>query len=174
VEDAHGRVLEIGCGTGASFSYYPPDAQVMATDPDAHMLRRAKNRLEEMRLSNVELRQAAGEALPFENASFDHIVSCWVFCHVDDPSRALAEVRRLLKPDGSFRFMEHVRSDGRIGGAMQDLVNPVWRRLLDSGCNANRRTQQAIDAAGFRIDWLEKAHLFPPTTPGIYGVARVS
>ncbi len=167
-----GRVLEIGCGTGANFPYYSPDAQVVATEPDPYMLRRAERRLAQLGLANVESRQAPGEDLPFDDGSFDHVVCSWVLCHVGDAPGALAEVRRLLKPDGSFRFMEHVRSESRVWSRAQDIVDPVWSRLLDAGCHVNRRTQHAIEEAGFRMEWVERAHLSPPTTPGIYGVAR--
>ena len=174
VGTAAGRVLEIGCGTGASFPYYSADAHVVATDPDSHMLKRAQRRAEELGLSSIELRQAPAEQLPFDDASFDHVVSCWVLCHVDDQARALAEVRRLLRAGGTFRFMDHVRSDSGPGGALQSLVDPLWSRLLGAGCHVNRRTQQAIEEAGFKIEWLKRARLTPPTTPGIYGVARVA
>lgn len=173
VGTASGRVLEIGCGTGASFSYYATDAQVVATDPDSYMLRRAQRHLGELGLTNIELRRVPAEALPFEDGSFDHVVSCWVLCHVDDVPRALAEVRRVLRPGGMFRFMDHVRGDG-VWGRAQDLFDPVWSRLLGAGCHINRRTQRALEAAGFRFERLERTGLFPPTTPGIYGVARPS
>lgn len=174
VGPASGRVLEVGCGTSASFPYYPPDAQVVATDPDAEMLKRAQRRLDELGRDNIDLHQLPAEDLPFADASFDHVVSCWVFCHVSDPSHALTETRRLLRPEGTFRFMEHVRSDHRVWGRTQDFVNPVWRRLLDAGCNVNRHTQQTIEQAGLDILWLKRERLFPPTSPGIYGVARLS
>jgi ubiquinone/menaquinone biosynthesis C-methylase UbiE len=102
------------------------------------------------------------------------VVSCLVFCHVgEDAPVALDGIKRLLKPEGTFRFMEHVRNDeGRFGGTMQDFVNPVWKRMLGAGCNCNRRTQQAIDDAGFKIEWVKRQPTFPPTSPVIYGVAR--
>ncbi len=69
--------------------------------------------------------------------------------------------------------MEHVRNDdSRFWRAAQELLNPVWRRLLGAGCNINRRTQRAIEHAGFRIDSLEAAATGPLTSPTIYGVAR--
>jgi ubiquinone/menaquinone biosynthesis C-methylase UbiE len=174
VGGATGRVLEIGCGTGASFALYPRDAQVVATEPDAEMIKRAEKHLREKNIANVELRRAAAQDLPFEDGSFDTVVSCLVFCHVgEDAPVALARIRRLLKPGGTFRFMEHVRND-RSGswGRFQDIVNPVWKRLLGAGCNCNRRTQQAIQDAGFEIDWVRQQTSTPPTSPVIYGVAR--
>jgi ubiquinone/menaquinone biosynthesis C-methylase UbiE len=174
VGGASGRVLEIGCGTGASFALYPRDAQVVATEPDAEMIKRAEKHLREKNIANVELRRAAAQDLPFEDASFDTVVGCLVFCHIaEDAPAALAGIKRLLKPDGTFRFMEHIRND-RSGfwGRFQDIVNPVWKRLLGAGCNCNRRTQQAIQDAGFEIDWVKQQTSTPPTSPVIYGVAR--
>ena len=120
------------------------------------------------------MRRAAAQDLPFEDGSFDTVVSCLVFCHVaGDAPVALAGIKRVLKPGGSFRFMEHVRNDASgFGGRFQDLVNPVWKRVLGAGCNCNRRTQRAIEDAGFEIEWVKRQATFPPTSPVIYGVAR--
>lgn len=170
--EAQGRVLDIGVGTGASFAFYPAEAKVMGTEPDPHMLERARRRLEEMRPNHIELHQAPAERLPFEDDSFDHVVCSLVLCSVRDLPRALAEARRVLKPEGTLRFMEHVRNDdSRFWGTTQDLMAPVWR-WFNGGCNPNRRTEQAIVAAGFQIDWLERIHIAPGTW-AIYGVARV-
>ncbi len=171
--EVQGRVLEVGVGTGASFRYYPAGVQVVGTEPDPYMLERARRRLAELGLTNVELQQAPAEELPFEGASFDHVVSSLVFCTVGDVSRALAEVRRVLKLDGTFRFWEHVRNDeSRFWGTAQDLITPVWG-WFSAGCHPNRRTQQAIEEAGFRIEWVERIR-GAPGTPEIYGVARPS
>ena len=169
--EAHGRVLEVGAGTGASFSYYPPDAQVTATEPDPHMLERARKRLVALGRSDIELRQAPAEQLPFDDASFDHVVTSLVLCTVRDQPGALREARRVLRPGGSLRFLEHVRNDeSRFWGAVQDAITPVWR-WFGAGCHPNRRTRQAIENAGFTIDWLETVRV-GPGTPAIYGVAR--
>ena len=169
--EAHGRVLEVGAGTGHSFSFYPPDAHVVATEPDPHMLRRAKKRLADLGIANIELRQAAAEALPFEAATFDHAVTSLVLCSARDVHRALAEARRVLKPDGSLRFWEHVRNDdSRFWGRTQDVITPVWR-WFGAGCHPNRRTRQAIEDAGFRFEWIEQTQEFP-LEPIIFGVAR--
>lgn len=169
--DLSGRVLEIGVGTGASFEYYPPDAQVVGTEPDPYMLERARRRLAENGRQNIELRQAPAERLPFDDASFDHVVSTLVLCTVLDVPQALAEARRVLRPDGTFRFMEHVRNDdSRFWGTVQDRITPVWRWFA-AGCHPNRRTEQAIRDAGFRIEWVERMRI-GPGTPAIYGVAR--
>lgn len=164
-----GRVLEIGAGTGANFPYYQAVAQLVATDPDPFMLRRARKRGRELGLA-AELFQCAGEALPFANAAFDTVVATLVFCSVTDQARALAEVRRVLKPDGTFRFIEHVRAqDGRVA-RVQDLLTPIWRRC-SAGCHLNRSTIAAIAAAGFRIVETQWPPAPLPLLPFVTGVA---
>lgn len=169
--EAHGRVLEIGAGTGANFPYYPTDSKVVATEPDPFMRKRAKDKLAELGLSNIELGDASADTLPFEDTSFDHVVSTLVLCSVPGQPEVLAELRRVLKPDGTFRFLEHVRNDeSRIWGTVQDTITPVWR-WLGAGCHPNRRTRQAIEEAGFSIEWIERITIAPGTF-AIYGVAR--
>lgn len=169
--DLQGRVLEIGAGTGASFAYYPPGVEVVATEPDPYMLRRAEARLAKLGRDAIELRQAPAEQLPFDDASFDHVVITLVLCTVRDQARALAETRRVLKPNGTLRFWDHVRNDeSAFWGRLQDVITPAWR-WAGAGCHPNRRTQRAIEDAGFRIEWVERVRI-APGTPAIYGVAR--
>lgn len=171
-----GRVLEIGAGNGANFHRYPKAvSQLVATEPDPYMLERARKRAGESNLP-VELQLAPAEQLPFEDASFDAVVSVLVLCSVTDLSKALSEIARVLKPGGQLRFIEHVRFRGAVGGAYQDLLAPVWR-WLGAGCNPNRRTAQAIADAGFTIAETHRFKLAPPipplsvTRPAVFGTA---
>jgi ubiquinone/menaquinone biosynthesis C-methylase UbiE len=167
VGEATGRVLEIGAGTGLSFPYYRRDVQLVATEPDPYMLHRARRRAAALGLG-VELRTEPAEALPFADASFDAVVCTLVLCTVADPLRALGEVRRVLKPDGTFRFIEHVRGGGWHGRS-QDLVTPLWRRV-GAGCHPNRPTLETIRASGFRVVRLEERPLKVPG-PILAGIA---
>jgi ubiquinone/menaquinone biosynthesis C-methylase UbiE len=169
VGEAQGRVLEVGAGTGASFPYYAKTAEVIATEPDPYMLERAKKRLEELGVANIELRQAGTEELPFEDASFDTVVSTLVFCSVDDPAQGLRELRRVLKPGGSLRFVEHVRADG-WKARVQDAMVPLWS-WLGAGCHPNRRTLETMKAAGFEIAEVQRDKL-SPVIPVVIGVAH--
>jgi ubiquinone/menaquinone biosynthesis C-methylase UbiE len=169
LSDLTGRVLEVGSGTGANLAYYPRATQVVATEPDPFMLRRARKRAHEVR-SDIELHQAPAEALPFADQSFDALVVTLVLCTVEDPQRALAEMRRVLKPEGTLRFIEHVRADGRFG-RLQDILAPAWSRI-GAGCHPNRRTADSISAAGFDIVQVERRQLGP--LPLIIGVASPS
>ncbi len=176
VGGARGSVLEIGAGTGASFPYYGEHVEALvAADPDPFMLRRAEQRAQEIG-HLIELKQAAAEELPFGDASFDTVVSVLVLCTVGDPARALAEVRRVLKPGGELRFYEHVRFAHAFGAFWQSLVTPLWR-WVSAGCHPNRDIAWSIQEAGFAIqqlEWLKPEPPLPPmvfTRPHIKGVA---
>ncbi|MCL4545425.1 MAG: class I SAM-dependent methyltransferase [Chloroflexi bacterium] len=166
---ASGCVLEIGAGTGANFPYYQSVERLVATDLDPFMLRRATKRAQEMRL-DVELCRCAAESLPFAGASFDTVVATLVFCSVTDQARALMEVRRVLKPDGAFRFIEHVRADDGFVAHLQDLLTPAWRRL-GAGCHLNRSTLDSIRAADLRIVETQRLRSPMPLLPFVTGLA---
>jgi len=142
---AHGLVLEIGAGDGVNLAYYHADARVIATEPDAESLELITEYED-----NVILAQVSAEDLPFPDATFDAVVGTLVFCTIPDAPRALREVRRVLKPNGSLRLVEHVRAKNPIGRAFMHLANPVWRWTTD-GCNINRDTLGAVRAAGFEV-----------------------
>lgn len=154
VGDLDGEVLEIGCGTGSNFEYYPAGARVIATDYSEHMLPRARADADAAAAS-IELRQADAGALPFDDASFDAAVSTLVLCSVPDQQRALAEIRRVLRPGGALRIFEHVRSDRAWVATMQRIANPAWGLVAD-GCQLNRDTAAAVTAAGFEVEGQEQ------------------
>ncbi len=150
VGDIEGDILEIGCGTGPNFEYYPAGARVIATDYSEHMLPRARSAADAAAAA-IELKQADAGALPFDDASFDAAVSTLVLCSVPDQQQALAENRRVLRSGGALRLFEHVRSDRRWVAGLQRVVNPAWGLLCD-GCQLNRDTASAVKAAGFEVE----------------------
>jgi ubiquinone/menaquinone biosynthesis C-methylase UbiE len=154
---ARARVLEIGIGTGLSLAHYPPVEELVGVDPSESMLRRARKRAAELG-RDVTLVEAPAEALPFEDASFDTVVTLAVLCSVEDPERALAETRRVLKPGGRFIFLEHVRSDEPELARWQDRLDRPWGWVA-GGCHPNRRTLEAIEGAGFDVVELERRDL---------------
>lgn len=125
-------------------------------------LRRLHVRAREQARVPTEVVESAAERLPFPDESFDHVVASIAFCSVTDLDAVLAEVRRVLRPDGSLVFFEHVRNPGRRG-RWQDRFTPLQRRLAD-GCHLNRDTEAAIERAGFRLAELERFTL-PPAYP---------
>lgn len=144
---AHGRVLEVGCGTGLGLRDFGPAVDnVWGIDPHAGSLRRARRRM-----PNAGLAVAVSEHLPFADHSFDCVVSSLVFCSVSDPARGLDEIRRVLKPNGCLLMLEHVQSESRWVARLLDLIQPPWTAIA-GGCHPNRHTEQTVEAAGFRID----------------------
>src|SRR5919204_3561982 len=111
VEGATGAILDVGCGTGRNLPLYRAGARVIGVDVSAALLARARRRR-----PDVPLVQADAEALPFRAGSFDTVVSALVFCSVPDAARGLGEVRRVLRPDGALRMLEHVRATGGAQG----------------------------------------------------------
>ena len=151
--DAGGRVLEIGGGTGANLRYYDGLDSLVLTEPEPAMLRRLQDRVRE-RAAQAEVVQAPAEDLPFADASFDTVVSTLVLCGVDQ-ERSLGEVRRVLRPGGRLLFLEHVRSEDPALARFQDRMNQLNRFLV--GCECNRETLSAIEAAGFTVSRVERA-----------------
>lgn len=143
-EGAHGRILDLGCGTGRNLPLLPADT--VGVDPAQDPLRRARRRAPAARLV-----QARAEALPFCDGAFETVVSGLVFCSVEDPARGLAEVRRVLAPGGTLRMLEHVRSERPWRARLQDRVQPAWTRI-SGGCRPNRDTERTVKAAGFAIE----------------------
>ncbi len=162
---ARGRVLEIGVGTGLSLPHYPPVDELVATDPSEPMLRRARRRAAEAG-RDVTFVEAPAEQLPFEDDSFDTVVSMVVLCTVQDQRRALQEIRRVLRPDGALLFSEHVRSENPKRARWQDRIEPIWG-VAANGCHPNRRTLDAIREAGFDVSDVEQGEL-----PGVPALVR--
>jgi ubiquinone/menaquinone biosynthesis C-methylase UbiE len=151
---ASGSVLEIGAGTGANLPHYEGRAEsLVVTEPERAMLRRLQRKASVHAPSATVLR-AAAEELPFEDASFDTVVSTLVLCGVDDQPRSLGEIRRVLRPGGRLLFLEHVRADDPQLARFQDRIN--WLNRLVVACDCNRRTLAAIEAARFTISGVER------------------
>jgi ubiquinone/menaquinone biosynthesis C-methylase UbiE len=175
LDQARGRVLEIGGGTGANIQFYGSGVEeLVITEPEEPMARRLERKLADSRLPARIVRTPA-EQLPFENASFDQVVSTLVLCTVTDPARSLAEIRRVLRPGGRLLFLEHVRSDDARLARWQDRLHGVQLRV-GHGCNCNRPTLANIARAGFALDELEHDTMrkAPPIVrPLIVGIASV-
>ncbi|WP_280835516.1 class I SAM-dependent methyltransferase [Mycolicibacterium frederiksbergense] len=172
---ATGRLLIVGLGPGTDLLFLPPAVtSVAAAEPDPAM-RRMATALARRHGVAVDVVDAAGESIPFPDNSFDSVHVGLVLCSVDDVAATLAEIRRVLVPGGKLVVLEHVRGDG-VMGRFQDLIAKPWSRLA-SGCEPNRRTVEAIAAAGFDTGGLRSIRrtlVPPPCTPHLKGVATVS
>jgi ubiquinone/menaquinone biosynthesis C-methylase UbiE len=172
IAGASGDVLEIGGGTGANLPYYGVGVEsVTVTEPEPQMLKRLERKAREQDSPPTVLR-APAEDLPFEDASFDTVVSTLVLCGVDDQPRVVRELRRVLRPGGRLIFIEHVRSDDPHLAKMQDRMNRLNRLMVF--CDCNRPTLDTIRSAGFEVTELQQTELpkAPPfVRPLIIGTA---
>ena len=172
IEEATGRVLELGSGNGLNFEHYRPPANVIALEPEPTMLRLSAGRAAHAPVP-VTLIRGVGENLPFAGAAFDTVVCSLVLCSVREPDRVLDEIARVLRPGGELRFLEHVRSDRPWGALAQDAVAGPWS-FFAGGCHPNRDTPTALRRASFEVR-LRRFPFGPPTPcrPHVLGIARL-
>jgi len=175
LSDLTGVVLDIGAGTGANVPHYSGEVSLLiAAEPDRHMRRKLRERVNAGVACPVELSNASAELLPMADDSVDAVVSTLVLCSVSDPERALAQYRRVLKPGGKLVFIEHVAAHDNPGRLRwQRRVEPVWKRVFGN-CHLTRDTAAIIEAAGFefqRIDRQSMRKAAPLVRPSIRGVA---
>ncbi|WP_144128077.1 class I SAM-dependent methyltransferase [Catellatospora sichuanensis] len=169
-----GTVIEVGAGNGLNFAHYPPHVtRVLAVEPD-DTLRALARRAAQRAPVPVEVVSGHADALPAPDGAFDTAVISLVLCTVANPVHALAEIRRVLRPDGQLRFYEHVRSDKLLLALLQDLIAPLWARLA-GGCRPNHDTAAVIAANGFTISSCQRFGFSPcsavPRFAHILGVA---
>jgi len=154
VADARGRTLELGAGTGLNLAHYTDAVtELVATEPDPFMARKLRDKLSQdpPAPGSVEVVEAAAERLPFEDDSFDTVVGTLVLCTVDDPDAAVREIARVLRADGQFLYLEHVRDPDEGGLARwQDRLERPWG-WVGAGCHPNRDTAATLAAAGFDV-----------------------
>ena len=157
VPQASGVVLEIGFGPGLNLSHYDPRQvdRVIGVDPNEGFLRLRSGDRPPV---PVEVLRAPAEAIPLPDAVADTAVVTYTLCSVEDPARALAEVRRVLKPGGRVLFLEHGRANEAGVARWQDRLNPLWRRLA-VGCNLNRPIVRLLEGPGFRIENLDQHYI---------------
>lgn len=148
LEQASGRVLEAGVGTGKNLANYPAGVEVIGIDVSSEMLRRAKRRASAIDRP-IALQQADVTSLPHPDDTFDTATATCVFCSVADPVAGLRELGRVTKPEGQILLLEHVRPRNRILGWLADVVTAATRRVF--GFRANRRTEDNVVAAGLEI-----------------------
>jgi ubiquinone/menaquinone biosynthesis C-methylase UbiE len=152
VPKAHGRVLEIGIGSGLNLPFYDRGRlrSLCAVDPSAELLAMARKKARGLGME-VELEQQSAERLPFASANFDCVLHTWTLCSIPDPSAALAEIRRVLKPGGELLFIEHGLSSDPAVARWQRRLTPLWRPLA-GGCHLDRRIDALMRDAFGSVD----------------------
>jgi ubiquinone/menaquinone biosynthesis C-methylase UbiE len=161
IEAASGTVLELGFGSGANLPEYPPAVErIVAIDPSLVGRRLARKRLAASSIP-VVFAGLDGEDLPLEDASVDSAVSTWTLCTIPDATRAVREVRRVLRPGGRFFFLEHGRADDPKVSRAQDRFDGLQQRIA-GGCHLNRDIRALIADAGLHIETCENFFVAGP------------
>jgi ubiquinone/menaquinone biosynthesis C-methylase UbiE len=174
MSNATGRLLMIGIGPGTDLLFLPSAVtSVTAVEPEA-VFRRMASTLAGRRGIPIDIVDGIAESIPFPDNSFESVHVGLVLCSVDDVDASLREIRRVLVPGGRLVVLEHVRGEGAMG-RFQDLIAEPWSWLA-SGCHPNRRTVDAIAAAGFDaagLRTIRRTPVPPPCTPQLLGFATV-
>ena len=162
VPEASGKILEIGMGSGLNLKHYNPDKveHLWGLEPSEGMRRKAQANIEASKLP-LEWLGLPSESIPLNDDVADSVVLTYTLCTIPDPEAALAEMRRVLKPDGLMVFSEHGLSPDENVKRWQNRVNPVWKKLA-GGCNLNRDIPSLLTNAGFRLDELNTGYIKGP------------
>ena len=172
-----GRVIEVGAGAGSNFAHYPAAVEeVVAVEPEPYLVKQARAAAARADV-RIEVLDGVADHLPVDDCSFDAAVACLVLCTVPDQMRALAEMRRVLRPGGELRFYEHVLSDRRALALSQRAVDRVFWPRAFGGCHTARDTPAAIAAAGFEVEdqrrmWVNPVPIAFPVGSHAIGRAR--
>jgi ubiquinone/menaquinone biosynthesis C-methylase UbiE len=176
VGQAKGRVVELGAGTGLNMENYSENvSELLLTEPDPHMAAKLRKRAGSLAL-DVRVIEAPAEKLPLDDASVDTVISTLVLCTVQNLQQALAEAVRVLRPGGSLLFAEHVRSASPRAAWWQDKLRRPWSWYA-CGCQCNRDTISALQAASFRVGQVRRDSLrwiSPVVRPLVVGSALPS
>lgn len=171
-----GEVIEVGAGNGLNFPHYPAEVtRVLAVEPDPYLRAHAEQAAGQAKIP-IEVVDGIADDLPAADESFDVAVASLVLCSVPDQHRALTEIRRVLRPGGRLRFLEHVRGQSAAHRRVQTLLDKTIWPFCVGGCHTGRDTAAAIRAAGFTIDDIDhfrfpESRITLPTSLHIGGTA---
>jgi SAM-dependent methyltransferase len=158
---AQGRVLDVGIGSGLNLPLYAPRVgEIFGLDPSSWLLARARSNAQRAP-SPVHLLEGSAERIPLADRSMDTVVLTWTGCGIPDVATALGEMRRVLKVGGRLLFVEHGRAPEPGVARWQDRVDPMWHRIA-GGCHLNRKIDDLLVAAGFRVDRLDTGYIRGP------------
>lgn len=156
---ADGHVFELGCGGGMNQALYDDErvTSFAGIDPHAKLLDSARERAI-ARGWEHDIRQGVGEAIPFPDSTFDTAVCTYTLCSVDDPGKVMAELRRILKPQGKLIFLEHGKAPDANIARWQKRIEPLWKPLA-GGCHLTRPVGASLRGAGFEVEPVGQAYL---------------
>jgi len=156
---ARGRVLEVGIGSGLNLAHYDPQkvTTVIGVDPGAELIEMAQRRARKSRVS-VEFLEGEGETIPLEDESVDTVLVTYTLCTIPGVERALQQMRRVLKRDGTLLFCEHGLAPDASVARWQQRIEPLWGRLF-GGCHLSRDVPALLRGAGFSVELFETAYL---------------
>ena len=165
IAEAEGEVLEVGFGTALNLRHYGPGVKgLVGIDPmEVADVASVQQRIQAAPFPIERQTLRADGGLPFDAGRFDCVVTTWTLCSIPEVARALAEMRRVLRPGGHYVFIEHGRADEPGTSRWQDRVNPLWSRVFD-GCNINRKIDRLVEENGFELTRLDR---FRADGPGI-------
>ena len=175
VKHVHGNVLEIGAGTGANILFYPKNGiELTLSEPDKHMRTQLEEKVKDEGLDHVTISSHTIEENHRPDATFDCVVSTLVCCSVPNLASAFSEIKRILKPDGYFIFLEHVGAEkGTKRRRWQNRLTPLWCKI-SGNCHLNRETEIALKNAGFTFKEIKRESMrkaTPLVRPTIRGIA---
>uniref|UniRef100_A0A8C5M026 Methyltransferase type 11 domain-containing protein n=1 Tax=Leptobrachium leishanense TaxID=445787 RepID=A0A8C5M026_9ANUR len=171
------NVLEIGCGTGANFKFYPNGSRITCLDVNPNFqsyLSKSQMESDHIKFEGFVV-ASADNMTTVADASMDVVVCTLLACSLPDTPKMLEEVRRVLKPGGAFYFLEHVAStdDSSFISYLQKILNPTWSLCLD-GCNLRKTTWKDLEQAKFsdlKLRHIQAPNVLMPITPHIVGYA---
>ena len=174
VPEAEGRVLEVGIGSGLNLPFYKAGVKVIGVDPSIELQQYALEVAAETDLDVEFLGQPCLD-LPLENQSMDSAVVTWTFCTIPQPELALAEIRRVLKPNGRLIFVEHGLAKEADVVKTQNRFDPLWSRLA-GGCHLNRSPDSLLLDAGFKFESIKEGYVPGPkfATYNYRGIAKIA
>jgi ubiquinone/menaquinone biosynthesis C-methylase UbiE len=154
IKAVSGTVLEIGFGSGLNLPYYENVTRLYAVDPAQELFLLAKDRIDSVSFP-IEYVQASAEEIPLPDESVDFLVSTWSLCSIPDIKRSLKEIRRVLKPEGKFVFIEHGKSPKKFLSILQNILTPISKRFA-GGYHVNREIDTLITDTGFTFKKIER------------------
>jgi ubiquinone/menaquinone biosynthesis C-methylase UbiE len=158
---AEGRVLDIGIGSGLNLPFYARQArEIFGLDPSPPLLARAQSMAPRTQ-TPIHLLEGSAERIPLADHTIDTVVMTWTGCSIPEICAALEEMRRVLRPGGRLRFVEHGRAPEPRVARWQERLDPFWQRF-SGGCHLNRKIDDLLSNAGFQIDRLATGYIPGP------------